>query len=122
MEPRRALTASGAGVTTFLLVTVAVIELLDFEFSAIIGLPVGLLAGLVALVVLWVRLSALSPSVRRALGAYATFGLTVLGLLALRYVDIGRGVFSTDVITGIGAVTAVLAYILLWMIDSESAV
>jgi hypothetical protein len=113
MEPRRVLTASGAGVTTFLLVTVAVIELLDFEFSAIIGLPVGLLAGLVALVVLWVRLSALGPSVRRAVGAYATFGLTVLGLLALRYVDIGRGVFSTTVITGIGAVTAVLAYIVL---------
>jgi hypothetical protein len=44
---------SGAGITSFLLVAVSVIELLDFEFSAIVGLPVGLLAEIVGAVGLW---------------------------------------------------------------------
>jgi hypothetical protein len=41
MDARKLLTVIGAGVTSFLLVAVLVIELLDFEFSAIIGFPAG---------------------------------------------------------------------------------
>jgi len=40
------LAAVGAALTTFLLVTVPVAELLDLEFSALVALPLGLLAGL----------------------------------------------------------------------------
>jgi len=45
MTFRSALAALGAGITTFLVVAVLVIELLDVEFSAIVGLPVGAVAG-----------------------------------------------------------------------------
>jgi hypothetical protein len=110
MNPRRFLTALGAGVTTFLLVAVFVIEFLDLEFSAIIGLPVGLLAGLAVFAFLWLQFTKLSPGVRRATGACAAFGLAILMLLALRYVNIGRGVFSVDVMAGIGIAVAVVVY------------
>lgn len=120
MGVRRPLTAIGAGVTTFLLVMVLVIELLDFEFSAVIGLPVGLLAGMAVLVGFWTGLAELSPGVRRAASAYATFGLTILLLLALSYVNIGRGVLSTDLIVGTGIAAAVAVYIVLWLTDRDT--
>lgn len=119
MDPRRTLTAVGAAITTFLLVAVLVIELLDFEFSAVIGLPVGLFTGLLVLVVLLSRLSEVSPSVQRAASAYATFGSTVLTLSVLKYVNIGRSMFTTDVLIGTGLVASVLAYILLWALDTD---
>lgn len=120
MESRRVLTSIGAGVATFLLVAVLVIELLNFEFSAIVGLPVGLVAGLVVFVGLWTRIAEFRPTVRRFASAYASFGLAILLLLALRYVDIGRDVLSTDVIAGLGFVTAVAVYGSLWLLDRES--
>ncbi|RAW46975.1 hypothetical protein DQW50_00890 [Halorubrum sp. 48-1-W] len=46
MDARKLLTEVGAGIAFFLLVAVLVIELLDFEFSAIIGLPIGYSQGL----------------------------------------------------------------------------
>lgn len=45
MDGRTILSAVGAGLTTFLLVSVAVIEVLDFEFSPLVGLPIGLMVG-----------------------------------------------------------------------------
>ena len=44
------LAALGAAATTTLLVAVPVVELLATEFSALVALPLGLLAGLGALV------------------------------------------------------------------------
>jgi hypothetical protein len=117
MSFRRVLTAAGAGITSFLLVTVLVIEILDFEFSAIIGLPVGLLAGFAVSAGLWVRLPELAPGVCRIASAYATFGLTVLGLLGLRYVNIGRDILSIEFITGTGIAAAAIVLTLLWLID-----
>ncbi len=121
MDLRQLLTVVGAGLTTFLLVAVGVIEALNMEFSAIIGLPVGLLAGLVVLVILWVRLDGLSVGVRRALSAYAGFGLAVLGFFVLRYVNIGREILTVDVIVGLGIVLAVIIYGVLLMDDRTQA-
>jgi hypothetical protein len=117
MGIRRILTAAGAGVTTFLLVAVLVIEALDFEFSAIIGLPVGLLAGFTVFAGLWLRLAELTPGVRRFASAYATFGLTILLLLGLSYVNIGRALLSVDVMATIGFAAAVVVFLLLWLTD-----
>lgn len=120
MSLHHRLTAIGAGVTTFLLVAVLVIELLDFEFSAIVGLPVGLLAGLAVLVILWRQFTELDQGSRRIASAYAAFGLTILLLLALTYVNIGRDVFSTEAIVGVGVAAAVITYVGLWRRDSEA--
>lgn len=117
MQYHRLMVSLGAGVTTFFLVSVSIIELLDIEFSAIIALPIGLLAGVAVLVVLWRQFTALSQSSIRASSAYAAFGLTVLVLLALRYVNLGREVLSVDVMVGIGIATAVVVYIGLWHLD-----
>jgi len=119
MGVRRILTATGAGVTTFLLVAVLVIETLDFEFSAIIGLPVGLVAGFVVFAGIWVRLAELTPGIQRIASAYAAFGLTIVLLLGLSYVNIGRQLFSIEVITGTGIVAAFVVFALLWINDRE---
>lgn len=120
MESRRVLTSIGAGVATFLLVAVLVIEFLDFEFSSIVGLPVGVVAGLAVGVGLWVRIAGFRPAVRRVASAYASFGIAILLLLVLRYINIGRDVLSVDVIAGLGFVTAVAVYGSLWLLDRES--
>lgn len=121
MTARRALTAVGAGVTTFLLVAVLVIELLDVEFSAIVGLPVGLFVGLAVLVVVWVQFDEATPGTRRLASAYAAFGLAVLVLLALRYVNVGRNALSVDVLVGIGVAAAALVFLTLWVTDGDVA-
>jgi hypothetical protein len=117
MDTRKVLTTIGAGLTSFLLVAVLVIELLDFEFSAIVGLPVGLLAGLVVLVGLWIRIDELSLGIRRAATAYAAFGLSLLLFLALRYVNIGRSVLTFDVIVGGSLAAVVIVYVALFFHD-----
>ncbi|WP_436935888.1 hypothetical protein [Halovenus marina] len=117
MGSRRTVTAVGTGLTTVLVVSVAVIELLNVEFSALVGLPVGVLAGVVAFLSLWDSLDELSPFVRRVASAYATFGLTVVLLLALRYVNVARGTLSVEVIAGVAIAVAILTYLGLWLTD-----
>jgi hypothetical protein len=121
MDARKLLTAVGAGITSFLLVTVLIIELLDFEFSAIIGLPVGLLAGIVVFVGLWSRVDQLTLGVRRATTAYAAFGLALLVFLALRYVNIGRGVLTFEVIVGGSLAVVVIVYVALFLHDRDQS-
>ena len=110
----RMLTALGAGVTTFLLVAVLVIESLAVEFSAIVGLPIGLLAGLAVAAGLWQVLPAATANVSHAAAAYATFGPTVLVLFVLRYVNIGRDVLSVDVMVVVGVIAAIVVFVLRW--------
>ena len=114
MDRRRVLTALGAGVTTVLLVAVLVIELLDFEFSAIIGLPVGLLAGIAAVFVLSITPLDQQPVLRRLLAAYATFGPTIFVLVGLRYVNIGRAVLSVERIALVALVASLAVYAVFW--------
>lgn len=121
MDARKILTAIGAGMTSFLLVAVVVIELLDFEFSAIIGLPVGLLVGSVVAVGLWTRGDELGRATRRAATACATFGLAALAFLALRYVNVGRGVLTLEVIVGGSLAAAVIAWIALFVHDRNQS-
>lgn len=120
MNARRLFTVIGAGSTTFLLVAVALIEVLDVAFSAIIGIPVGVVAGLALSVGLWIALEELRVGVRRAVSAYAAFGLTVLTLLTLRYVNVGRRVLSVDVVAGVGVGAVVVVYMLLSLSDRDS--
>jgi len=106
MGYRKLITAIGAGITTFLVVVVAVIELLDFEFSAIIGLPVGVLAGIggFGLVLFWYG-DADEPF-RWVAAGVAGFGYGIVVALAVSYVNLVElGVDST---IGIGIALAAL--------------
>ena len=117
MNGRQVITAVGAGFATVLLIAVLVIELLAVEFSAIVGLPVGLLAGLFVFFAVLLRLDEVSAGLRRALRAYAGFGLAVVALLALRYVNVGRAVLSTEVVVGLAVLAAIAVPVLDWLID-----
>lgn len=108
MVGHKAFTAGGAGVTTALLVAALVTSVLDVAFSAIVGIPVGLLAGIAVAGGLWLGLDELSRGVRRVVTAYATFGATVFGLAALRYVNVGRSVLSLERILAIAVAVAVV--------------
>lgn len=112
MDARRRLTAVGSGLTTGLLVAVLVIELLDFEFSAIVGLPVGAVAGLVVLVAVATGFERMGDLARRITAAYAAFGFAVFGLAALNYVNLLR-VSGRDVAAA-GLAIAILTYLVLW--------
>jgi hypothetical protein len=120
MDIRHALTALGAGLTTGLVVAVAVIEMLNFELSALVGLPVGVLAGLVVLATVGVAFDALDRMERRALSAYAAFGLTVITIAALSYVNLLSGI-SGQVAAGAGLAVTVLTYLGLWGIERRNA-
>ncbi len=120
MNPRKLFTAIGAGFTTFLLVAVLVIELSNVEFSAIVGLPVGLLAGIAVGIGIHTALDDLSLGARRAVTAYAGFGLAVLVVLAASYVNILSGL-SVELVAGAGLGTAVIVYLALWLIDRNGS-
>jgi hypothetical protein len=116
MRIRVAAAAVGVGITVFLVVAVAVIELVNVEFSALVGLPVGLLAGGAVAVVVAVRYDELAPAARYVVDAAAGFGLTVIALLAISYVNLAglRPALSTDVTVGIAVSVAALAALASW--------
>lgn len=91
MHSRRAFTALGAGLTTGLLVAVLVIEILPFELSALVGLPVGILAGLTTLAAVAVAFDGFDAAERRALTAYAAFGAIVVAVSVLNYLNVAGG-------------------------------
>lgn len=111
MTARKLATTLGGGLTTGLLVAVIVIETLQIEFSALIGLPLGVLAGGVVAIGLWLRGDDMRPGFRRAASAYAAFGLAVLALLSLSYVNIGRSVLTVEVIVAGSLAVAVIVYL-----------
>ena len=116
MRIRVAAAAVGAGITVFLVVAVAVIELVNVEFSALVGLSVGLLAGAVVAVVVAVRHDELAPAARYVVDAAAGFGLTVVALFAISYVNLAalRQALSTDVTVGVAVLVAVLTALASW--------
>jgi hypothetical protein len=105
--------AFGAGLATFLLVTVLVIELLAFEFSAIVALPIGLLAGVAGLLLVVLTFSDAGRIGRGLSVAAAGFGYAVLSLLAVSYVNLGglRSDLSTTLVVTVAASVAALAFV-----------
>ena len=115
MSTRNALVALGVAISTFLVVAVVVTELASstIEFSVFLGLPAGILAGLIAAVATW-RLLQASPSdrARRTTAAIAGFGYAVILLAAVRYVVAPtRAVLSLIVIAGLAFVAALAIYV-----------
>jgi hypothetical protein len=119
MHLRAAIAAAGVAVTAFLLVTVAVIELLAFELSALVALPVGLLAGVVVFVAVFAEFRFAGTLSRRVTVAVAGFGYTVLALLLVRYVNLAglRGAVGVDLLVAGGVLAGVAVYLGLWAAD-----
>ncbi len=115
MQPRAAIAGLGAGITTFLVVAVIVIELLDFEFSGIPGLPVGLLAGIAVLALVIARYEAVSAIQRAAIDRVSGFGIGAILILALEYVHLLE--LATDTTVGVGFLIGGLAGIASWVMD-----
>ena len=93
MDAQRIAALAGSAVTTFLLVTAAVIEVVFGTTGAdvgpgIVGVTVGALAALAAVVAVAVGWSRLDPSARWAVTGYGAFGLTIVFLAGLSYVNV----------------------------------
>lgn len=116
MDTRAAGAAVGLGITVFLVVAVAIIELLNVEFSALVGLPIGLLAGAAVAIVVAVQYDSLAGPARYAVDAGAGFGFAVVVVLAVRYVNLAglRSELSTGVTVGIAVLAAALAALASW--------
>jgi hypothetical protein len=100
--------ALAAGVGAFLVVTVAVTELLlpRIEFSILVGLPVGLFAGaLTTALVLWQLGRGTDPTRRGLAMGMAAFGGVMLGVIALSALLLDLGlVFAIGVGVALGLV------------------
>lgn len=88
MTARSVLVALGVGLTTAVLVAVVVIETLDFEFSAIVGLPVGLVVGVGIAVLVELRYGHAGSPVRVLADGTAGFGYAIMVMLAIKYVNV----------------------------------
>jgi hypothetical protein len=124
MHLRAALAAAGAAVAVSLLVTVSLVELLPFEFSALVGVPVGLLAGIVTFVAVFAEYRFAGALPRRAAVAAAGFGYAVLSLLFVGYADLGglRGSITPVLLLVVGVATATVVYLGLWARDRDDLV
>ena len=107
MDLRTVLAALGVGIAAFLVVAVAVIELLDIEFSAIVGLPVGVLAGIGAFALLLFGYGDLGRIPRAAVDAIAGFGVGIVLLLGANYVNLAD--LAVEATVGGAVVIGVLA-------------
>lgn len=98
--------ALAAGIATFLVVAVAVTELLAgrIEFSLFVGLPAGLLAGAVAAALVALGLETDAPPERHRIAmAAGGFGAAFLLVLAL-----GAGLFDVGTVLAL-ALAAIVA-------------
>ena len=119
MSLRRALLAGGLGLTTLLVVGGLLTALLPFEFSALVGLPGGVVAGLFAvLLALGAPLRPGTPAAR-AVAAAATVGYVVLGLAALSYANLAgfRGALSVTQWLLVAVLAGLAVYAGLWVRD-----
>ena len=109
----RLVAAAGTGVTAFLLVGAAVTALLaaTVEFSALVGLPVGLLAGAASAAATWLRLWN-SRRARPALLGVAAVGYAVLAVAAASYaVSSVRGFVSVERALAVALLTGVAVFV-----------
>lgn len=112
MNARNALMAAVAGFAGFMLATVAVTALLEprIEFSVLVGLPVGILAGLVVTAFVYRRLT--GPADERGALAIVAAAIGFVATMALM-VTFGMGVTLSILVAiaaciGVGAATYVL--------------
>lgn len=123
MRGRTVAAAVGSGITAFPVVAVAVIELRTVEFSALVGLPVGFVAGATTAVLVATRYQGLARSERAAVDAGAGFGVVVVTALAVSYVNLAglRSALSVSVVAGAGILGAALAALASYRTGTEPA-
>lgn len=103
MNLRSLFTGLGVGITAALLTTILVIELLEIELSAVIGLPLGILGGSVGGVLVARRHDTLSKNLRWLAATIAGFGYGILLTLALTYINLVDISFEETLTVGGGA-------------------
>ena len=109
----RLVAATGTGVTALLLVGAAVTALLaaTVEFSALVGLPVGLLAGAAMAAATWFRLWDSAHS-RPALLGVAAVGYALVGVAAASYaVSSVRGFVSVERALAVAVLVGVAVFV-----------
>ncbi|MFW6000530.1 MAG: hypothetical protein ACOCPY_03630 [Halorubrum sp.] len=110
----RLVATAGVGVTAFLLAAGGVTGLLaaSIEFSALVGLPVGVLAGAAAAAATWLRLWN-APGARPALLGVAAAGYVVVALAAASYaISAVRGLVSVERALAVALLVGVVAFAL----------
>jgi hypothetical protein len=110
----RLVAALGVGVTAFLLTTAGVTELLaaSIEFSALVGLPLGLLVGAAAAAATRLRLWN-NPDARPALLGVAAAGYVVVAVAAASYaISSVRGLVSVERALAAAILVGVVAFAL----------
>ncbi|PHQ39434.1 hypothetical protein DJ69_06365 [Halorubrum persicum] len=110
----RPVAALGVALTTFLVVTALLTDLLAarIAFSAIVGLPVGLVAGAASGIATWTRLWGVSRARPHLLGT-AAFGYALLAVAAVSYsVPPARRFVSVETAVPFAAVCAIAAFLL----------
>lgn len=120
MNVRLFATAVGAGLTTALVVGGLMTALLTFEFSAIIGVPVGLASGALAFVAV-AAVDRIETPRGRLLSAYGSVGYVVLLYAAASYVNLAgiRGALSLQQILALGVAVGLLVFAGLWVADRD---
>ena len=109
----RLVAAIGTGITTFLLVSVAITGALAsrIAFSAIVALPIGVLAGAVMAAATWVRFWD-DPDVRPALLGGSAIGFALLVAAAVSYaVPPARGLITVESALAFAGVCAVVVFV-----------
>lgn len=116
MDVRTVWTTVGAAIATSLVVAVVVIEALAVEFSAIVGLPLGLLAGAAAGGAVLAAGESLGPTAGRALEAVAAFGYAAVALLAISYANLAglRSAITPERVVALAVLAAILAFLASW--------
>lgn len=119
MNTRTLLLGVGTAITTFLLAGAAAIELLgagEAPAVGILGVFVGLVAGLLAGGIVGVAADRLSRLPAALLVGYAAFGVAVIAIAGMSYVNVpgADDVFTFPVHIGVSVVVAILFALVAW--------
>lgn len=112
----RLLAAAGSAVVAFAVVAVAVIEALAPTAdvgAGIVGVGAGALAAILAFVVVALLVEELAGPARWAVDAVGAFGLALVALGAVVYVDVVS--LETTTAVALGATVGVLAFVGGWV-------
>lgn len=116
MNARAGLFALGIGLTVFAIVAAIVTEMATavIAFSAFVGLPAGILAGVLAAGWAYLELTSRRPAIgERTAGAIAAFGYALVFLFVVQYaVAAVRDLLDVYVIVGIGILAAIGTWLL----------